>query len=79
MCSGGEEDHPAPAKRHRLPEHRPPRVTPRDRRAREAALPTVPERRRTASSGPAAAIPTLFGVSLSQHCPSRRLDPTWGP
>jgi hypothetical protein len=37
------------------------------------------ERRRTAGSGPAAALPTLFGVSLSQHCPSRRRDPTWGP
>ena len=43
---------------------------------REAALPTAPERRRTASSGPAAVVPTLFGASLSQHCPSRRLDPT---
>jgi len=29
MCSGVEEDHPAPAKRHRLPERRPSRVTPR--------------------------------------------------
>ncbi len=47
--------------------------------AREAALPTVPECRRTAGSGPAAAIPALFGVSLSQHCPGRRRDPTWGP
>ena len=36
------------------------------------------ERRRTAGSGPAATVPTLFGVSLSQHCPARRLDPTWG-
>jgi hypothetical protein len=45
---------------------------------REAALPTVPERRRTAGSGPAAAIPTLVGVSLSQHCPGRRRHPTLG-
>ena len=48
-------------------------------RAREAALPTVPERRRTAGSASAAAIPTLIGVSLSQHCPGRRRHPTWGP
>ena len=34
MCSGGEGDHPAPARRHGLPAHRPPRITPRDRRAR---------------------------------------------
>ena len=45
---------------------------------REAALPTAPERRRTASSGPAAVVPTLFGASLSQHCPGRRRDPTLG-
>ena len=43
------------------------------------ALPTVPERRLTAGSGSAAAIPTLIGVSLSQHCPGRRRHPTWGP
>jgi hypothetical protein len=78
MCSGGGEDDPAPARRQGHTDDRPPRVTPRDRRAREAALPTVPERRRTAGSGPAAAIPTLLGVSLSQHCPGRRRHPTWG-
>ena len=44
MCSGGGEDHPAPARRQGHTDHRPPRVTPRDRRAREAALPNVPER-----------------------------------
>jgi hypothetical protein len=44
--------------------------------AREGALPTVPERRRTAGSGPAAALPILVGVSLSQHCPGQR--PTLG-
>jgi potassium-dependent mechanosensitive channel len=37
-------------------------------------LKSVLERRRTAGSRPPAAVPTLFGVSLSQHCPSRRLD-----
>ena len=42
------------------------------------ALPTVPERRRTAGSGSAAAIPTLIGVSLSQHCPGRRRHHTRG-
>jgi hypothetical protein len=26
MCSGHEEDHPDPARRHGLPDHRPPRV-----------------------------------------------------
>ena len=46
--------------------------------AREAALPTVPERRRAAGSGPAAAIPTLFGVSLSQHCPDRTVGKNRG-
>ncbi len=44
---------------------------------REAALPTVPEPRLTAGSGPAAVVPTIFGVSLSQHCPGRRLDPIY--
>jgi hypothetical protein len=39
---------------------------------------TVPEPRRTVGSGPVAVVPSLFGVSLSQHCPARRLDPTWG-
>jgi len=34
MCSGGEGDHPAPARRQGHPDDRPPRVTPRDRRAR---------------------------------------------
>jgi len=35
---------------------------------REAARPTVPERRLTAGSGPAAVIPTMFGVSkLIRH------------
>jgi hypothetical protein len=79
MWSGDEEDHRDPARRQGLPDQRPPWVTPRDRRAREVALPTVPERRRTAGSGPVAAIPTLFGVSLSQPCPGRRRAPTWGP
>src|SRR5713101_8252449 len=46
---------------------------------RDPDLKSVLERRRTAGSGPAAAISTLFGVSLSQHCPGRRRDPTWGP
>ena len=79
MCSGGGEDHPAPASRQGHTDHRPPRVTPRERRAREAAVPTVPERRRTAGSCPAAVLPTLVGVSLSQHCPGRRRHLTWGP
>src|SRR5215813_3155841 len=39
MYSEGGEDHPAPARRQGHTDHRPPRVTPRDRRAREAALP----------------------------------------
>jgi len=34
MCSVGEEDHPDPARRQGHLDHRPPRVTPRDRRAR---------------------------------------------
>src|SRR5439155_9456395 len=46
---------------------------------REAAHPHRSEPRLTAGSGPAAAIPTLFGVSLSQTCPGRRRAPTWGP
>jgi hypothetical protein len=66
MYSGGGEDHPASARRQGHTDHRPPRVTPRDRRARQAALPTVPERRRTAGSGPAAAIPTLIGEVSTQ-------------
>jgi hypothetical protein len=68
--------HPDPARRQGHPDHRPPWVTPRDRRARGAALPIVPERRRAAGSGLAAVVPTLFGVSLSQHCPGQRLSPT---
>ena len=79
MGSGGGEDHPDPARRPRTP--RPPPF-PGSHHAideRQAALPTVPERRRTAGSGPAAAVPTPFGVSLSQHCPGWRGDPTWGP
>src|SRR5439155_5999380 len=39
---------------------------------------TVPERRLPAGSGPAPVVPTMFGVSISPHCPGRRLDPTWG-
>ena len=34
MCSGGEEEHPDPARRQGLLDHRPPPVRPRDRRAR---------------------------------------------
>jgi len=30
-------------------------------------------------SGPAAAVPTMLGVSISQHCPGRCLDPTLEP
>jgi len=39
MCSAGEEEHPAPAARQGHPDHRPPRITPRDRRARGRPLP----------------------------------------
>jgi hypothetical protein len=46
---------------------------------REAALFTVPEHRRTAGSGPAAALPTRFGVSISQHCHGQRPGLPWGP
>jgi hypothetical protein len=72
-------NHPAPPGRPQgHPDHCS-RVTPRDRRDARPPSPTVPERRRTAGSGPAAAVPTMLGVSISQHCPGRRLDPTWEP
>src|SRR5215472_4284252 len=60
---------------------RPPPLPGHFTRSRRASppSPTVPERRRTAGSGPAAAVPTLLGVSLSQHCSGRRRAPTWGP
>jgi hypothetical protein len=44
-----------------------------------ARHPAIPERRCTAGSGSAAALPTLVGVSLSQPCPGRRRAPTWAP
>jgi hypothetical protein len=71
-------NHPALGRPQGHPDHCS-RVTPRDRRDARPPSPTVPERRRTAGSGPAAAIPTMLGVSISQHCPGRRLDPTWEP
>jgi hypothetical protein len=40
--------------------------------SKTARHPAIPERRRTAGSSSAAALPTLVGVSLSQPCPGRR-------
>ena len=79
MCSGGEEDNPAPAKNAKDSQSTGLPVSHHAIAARAAALPTVPERRRTAGSGLPAGIPTLFGVSLSQDCHGRRRHPTWGP
>jgi hypothetical protein len=74
MNSGGEEDHPDPARPYELPGgHRPSWVTPRDRRAR-GHLPTVPERRRTAGQRSSPRLPypvryiTLSALSRSASC-----------
>src|ERR1700730_8335208 len=53
MRSAGEEDHPAPATRQGHPDHRPPRVTSRDRRARGRPPPPF----RNLDSPPAAVRP----------------------
>ena len=53
MCSGHEEDHPDPARRHGLPDHRPPRVTSRGRRARGRPRPPF----RNGNAPPAAVRP----------------------
>jgi hypothetical protein len=64
-------NHPAPGRTPRTPRSLLSRVRPRDRRRPFRNVDAPP------GSGPAGAVPTMLGVSISHHCPGRRLGDYW--